>query len=372
MNRSTSRTMGSIGSIAVIDDAFQAIDLDRLPEPERDAAVRALSKIDGEAQADIVGRGFEMDVLTTSPNVVLDALTDPERPLGEAFAHFQLASETLGRRIETRHAVRLLVAHLRAVSGAALRELVPDGTSLDLSGFDLIFLDCFLEDGSYDTDAAQGIARDIARAADFESSQQLVLMSSSERARMVRRQFRAGAGIEGTAFLFVSKSELDQKWKVQAHLNMLACARPNSVAVADYVRSAKANVKAAAETLAELLDDLDLADFAHVQNLALQEDGHPLGQYLSWLFSSHLRALSFEGDLRNLERRVDSLSFDESLISPGQVSGLVTTFHHSAIFASGLGPLRGHPLADAEEPGPPVVRLGDVFLDPGAPRHSSS
>ena len=125
-------------------------------------------------------------------------------------------------------------------------------------------------------------------------------------------------------------------------------------------------MKEASNKLSSLLDDLDLSDFAHLQSLALQEDGHPLGEYLSWLFSSHLVALAFEGDVRSLQGSVDSVEFDHALMLPNQLSGLITKFYHSAVFAQNLGPLRAHPRAQSNSgPKPPLARLGDVFFNEG-------
>ena len=119
-------------------------------------------------------------------------------------------------------------------------------------------------------------------------------------------------------------------------------------------------------TLAALLDDLDLGDFAFLQNVALRADGHPLGDYLSWLLSSHLASLAFEYDLRIEQAAVDAIEFDEKLVSPAEPSMSVASFYHSAIFSRKLGPLGPHPRAKDEDglSGVPLVQLGDVFLDP--------
>ena len=121
----------------------------------------------------------------------------------------------------------------------------------------------------------------------------------------------------------------------------------------------------AQQQLAGLLDDLDLGDFAYLQNLALRADGHPLGDYLSWLLSSHLASLAFEYDLRNEQVFVDKIEFDETLVSPTEPSMVVATLYHGALFARNQGPLGPHPLAKEADgfSGVPLVQLGDVFVD---------
>ena len=266
--------------------------------------------------------------------------------------------------IEARRNVRSLAEHIRGICDSTVAEFVPQDVPENLVNYQLILLDCYLIRDSNDTEPAKDIARRAAETPNFSVNQQLILMSSLENARDIRRDFRREAGVAGTAFLFVAKSELDEPWKIRAHLNMLEKTRPQSALLAGYIHTVKDNMAAAASKLSRQLEELDLSDFAHLQNLALQDDGHPLGEYLSWLFSSHLRSLAFEGDVRHNENQVDTLTFDDTLIAPTQPSHLITSFHHSAIFARNLGPLRAHPRARPDEGSDiSLARLGDVFLD---------
>lgn len=355
-----------ITKIAIIDDDFAQITAAEAPDLEGKGLKKLLATLDQETQEDLTDRGLEKDQFSSSPNDVFEAVTDPTRPLGAAFAYFSEESDHLGKRIEARRNVRLLSRDIRAVSNAEVVEFAPNEVPEDLSQYQLIFLDCFLVRDSEDTELAERFAQRIAESPSFAENQQLILMSSSERARAVRHQFRSNASVEGTSFLFVAKSELDRPWKIQANLHMLDQARPYSQPVARYIRAIKDGMEEASNKLGKLLDDLDLSDFAHLQSLALQEDGHPLGEYLSWLFSSHLLALAFEGDVRSQQKLVDSVEFDHAPVSPNQLSGLITKFYHSAIFARNLGPLRAHPRARSSSgPEPPLARLGDVFFNEG-------
>ena len=271
--------------------------------------------------------------------------------------------------IAARRNIRALVEDIRSICNSNVAAFVPQDAPEDFADYQLILLDCFLVRGSDDTEPAEEIARRAAQAPDFAVHRQLILMSSLEKARALRRDFRRKAGVAGTAFLFVAKSELDAPWKIRAHLNMLEWTRPQSALLAGYINTVKENLCAAASELSGQLDELDLSDFAHVQNLALLDDGHPLGEYLSWLFSSHLRSLAFERDLRPKENQVDALTFEGALVAPARPSHLITSFHHSAVFARNLGPLRPHPRSrPGEDPDIPLARLGDVFLDDGPSR----
>ena len=352
-----------IASIAIIDNDFRTISVDRLPEHERADALNALASFDEDSLRDLVERGVERDRVAESPDW-LDALTDPDRELGDAFVHIVTNCDALGRLIQDRHTMRRLAARIRAVAETEVHELAPEDVPEDLSPFQLIFLDYYLEDSSEDTSKAEDIASRTAEPA-AETQQQVILMSSNPSVGSDRRKFRQTARVPGASFSFVAKAELDSSWKVKAHLMMLAKALPHSRVVSGYLSSVKENVEKAYAQLGNLLDDLDLGDFAHLQNLALQADGHPLGDYLSWLVSSHLMSLAFEGDLREKQDEVDALEFDTTLVHPLKLSGTIATFHHSALFARNLGPLREHPRSavDTGRSQLPVVRLGDVYFD---------
>ena len=192
-------------------------------------------------------------------------------------------------------------------------------------------------------------------------------MSSVENVRSFRRTFRRSTEIQGSAFSFVAKDDLDKPWKIRAHLQMFARTLPHSQVVGEYISSAKSSVRNAGDRLIEVLDDLDLGDFAYIQKLSLQADGHPLGDYLSWLFSAHLAARAFEYELREQQANVDKVEFDEVFISPVEPSTIVATLYHDALFARNVGRLGPHPRAveGGELQDVPMVGLGDVFLDSG-------
>ena len=355
--------LDDVASIAVIDNDF-VLSIDRLPEAERPAALEALSDVAKYAPHDVTNRGLSLEALTSAPNDVLNALAAPEHGLGDAFAYLSQQSELLAKMLQDNHTMRALAAHMRAACDADVIELCPDDVPPDLSDFQLVFLDYYLEDDSEDTDRAEEIARRTTQSNDGDPNQQVVLMSSLPTVRNDRRQFRAKAELAGAAFAFVAKDELDSAWKVKAHLRTLAQALPQSRVLLAYVNSVKTQLKHAVAELGTLLDDLDLGDFAHLQNLALQADGHPLGDYLSWLTSSHLTALAFERGLRELQDKVDAVEFDSTLVHPLQLSDIITTLHHSALFSRNIGPLRKHPRERAAS-GPllPMVRLGDVYFN---------
>jgi hypothetical protein len=360
-----STKLSAIAAIAVIDDAFIPVTAARLPEQERTAVLALLAALDAHAKEDLASRGIDEASCASSPDAALDALTDPNYALGDAFVLLSEASATLSMMIEDRLAVRQIVASMRAASGCEVLEILPTATLPDLNGHQLVFIDYYLEGSKAGGTLAEKIANEVDKAHNVETPQQIVLMSSLEKVRTFRTRFRQAAGVDGSAFSFVAKGDLDQQWKVRAHLEMFARALPHSRSIAAYVNAAKNNMKKAQEELAALLDDIDLGDFAYLQNQALRNDGHPLGDYLSWLLSSHLASLAFEHDLRREQAVVDAMDFEEFLVSPAEPSTVVATFYHSALFARNQGPIGPHPRAKPDQPigDMPLVQLGDVFVD---------
>lgn len=361
-------TPSAIESIAIVDDDLAPLTTEQLVD-DNSQLLPLTSVLDEAGLLDLERRGFAADALASTADQAIDSLSDPSQPLGDAYACISEASTHFAEMIAARRNVRALVEDIRSICNSNVAEFVPQDAPEDFADYQLILLDCFLVRGSDDTELAEEIARRAAQTPDFAVHGQLILMSSLEKARALRRDFRREAGVAGTAFLFVAKSELDAPWKIRAHLNMLEWTRPQSALLAGYINTVKESLRAAASELSGQLDELDLSDFAHVQNLALLDDGHPLGEYLSWLFSSHLRSLAFERDLRPKENQVDALTFEGALVAPARPSHLITSFHHSAVFVRNLGPLRPHPRSrPGEDPDIPLARLGDVFLDDGPSR----
>ncbi len=359
--------LDGITSIAVIDDALESLVSIKLPAQEEDAVEAFFGDLKDQAVIEEFAEcGFDEETLKDRPLVAIEALTAPNRILGAAYAELSSVSETLEKVIRERHAMRCVVRDMREASGCEVMELTPSD-ELNVRDKQLVFIDYYLEKNKADGDLAVAIAKKIEDDRDPDLVQQIVLMSSLDSVRSFRRNFRRTVGIRGSAFAFVAKDDLDEPWKVRAHLKMFAGALPHSGTIGEYIRAAKESLSNARDRLIGVLDDLDLGDYAYIQKLSLQADGHPLGNYLSWLFSSHLAALAFEDDLRTQQSEVDKIEFEEMLISPVEPSTIVATLYHDALFERNVGPLGPHPreAEGSDYRDVPLVGLGDVFVDAG-------
>ena len=134
--------------------------------------------------------------------------------------------------------MRSIAAAIRKIAVCEVTELSPNEIP-DLNEHQLVFIDYFLEGGKECGAREEQIAKDIEAARNPAGPHQIVLMSSTEGVRSLRKIFRETAGLEGAAFSFVAKTDFDEPWKVRAHLKMFARALPHSRLIADYVTSAK-------------------------------------------------------------------------------------------------------------------------------------
>ncbi|MDU0364266.1 hypothetical protein RWK44_28130 [Rhizobium sp. 25PS6] len=349
------------GEIAVVDDAFIEITSKSLTEDEVELVTLALGaegvREELETQGLVKG-GEEVDL-----DVVLASLTDVELNLGILHAALHESDLPLITRLEERRAMLAIVKAMRAVSQCVVHEIKPQGAVPDLRNCDIIFLDYYLEGtkSAQGGDLAERWAAEISANKPRDRNQLLVLMSSLDSVGQFKRSFREKANVAGGAFMFVGKSDMDETWKVGAHLKSLAGALPHSSALNDYIAAISSEIDAAKSKFDDMLKRLDMTDFAYIQNLSLQADGHPLGDYLSWLLSTHLASLVFEGALRDKQKLVDEVVFDHLLMTPIAPTTEVAHLYHSAQFSRRVGALGKHP-RDKGDTWIPLLQLGDVFL----------
>ena len=123
--------------------------------------------------------------------------------------------------------------------------------------------------------------------------------------------------------------------------------------------------KGAAAEFEEAIRGLSLSDYANIRHLALKADGHPLGDYMCWLFSGFLSD-SWLGKAIAAERELlDRFDFERMVAAPDQPSGMLAKIYHAAVFDMSVGPVKDHPQATASKDGRmrfPNLALGDIFL----------
>lgn len=346
--------------IAVIDDALHPPRLALLSEGDA-AALEHLLTENGEVVAELKEIGCDAGA-SVDERLVLIAETDVV--LASLALVGEVSADAL-RMIEEHRAFRRLIDSLKQ-EVAAVFACDPFQEVPDLTAYNLVLLDYYLEGPAKGGERAIAVATAIREQQKQHEEQQIVLMSSLESVRDLRGDFRAQADITGSTFAFVGKSDLNEPWKVKAHLGMLERARPYAPAFTQYRSKLDDALTKATKGLLELVDDLDIGDYAFIQSRALMKDGHPLGDYVFWLISSQLTSLVFEQEeMREQQRALDTLAFVGESFAATEPSTIVANLLHSALVSRNVGPLGPHPRAnpDGKYSRFPLVQLGDVFLD---------
>jgi len=280
----------------------------------------------------------------------------------------------LSKTFEDRWSDYLFYRDLRANLEGLVAEVVgvdPFVNLPDLSAYDLILLDFYLEDPAKGSTLAEEIARKIVEQPSRSELQQIILMSNREGVADERRTFRQRTNIRGASFAFVPKSELSSRWKVYSHLAVLDRARPLAPKIDAYHDALALAVREGAEAFLDLVHQLDIDDYAHLQNVALMKDGDPLGEYIAALFAAELATRTVEADdVRAAERELDETEFEGKPFASSEPSTIVKQLYHSALICNNVGALGDHPRADPSGPyaGMPLVRMGDLFFTPDKDR----
>lgn len=346
--------------VAVIDDAMHPPRLDRLTEGEAEIVERLLIQ-NAEVIAELEALGCDSEASADKRLAALaeaDAMLVSVAIVGEHSADAQRMIEEHRAFLRLRDSLENEVAEVAAFD--------PFEPMPDLTRYNLVLLDYYLQGPAKSGDLAIEVATSIRNQSGRPEDQQIVLMSSLERVRELRRDFREKAELSGSAFAFVGKPDLNEVWKIKAHLGMLERARPYTPALTQYRDQLAKALKDAEEGLLKLVDDLDIGDYAFIQSRALMKDGHPLGDYVFWLLSSQLMTLAFECDeMRQRQRALDKLEFVGESFAATEPSTVVANLLHSALVSRNIGPLGPHPRAKSGDKYAafPLVQLGDVFLD---------
>ena len=107
---------------------------------------------------------------------------------------------------------------------------------------------------------------------------------------------------------------------------------------------------------------LHLSDYAYLQMMSLQEDGHPLGDYMLWLFGSYIGQMLFRDEgVRAQRREIDKLVFTDLPGAQAPPSDMLARLYESATVEEVESEL-GHPRAPEGTAAEPHLHLGDIFV----------
>lgn len=144
-----------------------------------------------------------------------------------------------------------------------------------------------------------------------------VLISGKVGVNELVDKFCNDSGILKGLFDFMPKSDLSAKEKLYIKLGTWAIGMPLRHKIQRFVDALEKSVNNTAEIFIQKVRGLGLEDYAYMKLLSLQEEGHPLGQYILWLYGPLLTHIAFEAnDKVQAEKEVlDQLSFVQFLPS---------------------------------------------------------
>lgn len=232
----------------------------------------------------------------------------------------------------------------------------------------IIFIDFYM--GPAGEEASVRAAKDIVSAitekyAGAQSLPLLVLMSASEVTAKMVADFQESTGWLGGMFHFVKKQGFLSKDMLTLKLAGLLHCLPAGHTIQQFIDGLKKEIHGIADKFIADVSKLGVEDYAYIQVLSLQEDGHPLGDYMLWLYSSYFGRLLFGGEaVRELQKAIDRMTFEDLPPSQTSPSPLLGEIYKHSLFDVRDSEL-AHPRAPAEATATeeqPHLHLGDLFL----------
>lgn len=273
----------------------------------------------------------------------------------------QLFSGVLGKKKEVERFIKPLEDELKLTAVRLSSEQEFTETSARL-----IFLDYYLgpEKSGEAIQAAVQRAESIYKAYPEHGEKPLIiLMSSFEDVAMHKEEFRKRSRLIGGMFEFVPKKDLGNRDRLFLKVGSWAMGLAEGYKIQHFVEAIERSTKEATFQFVDGIKALTLEDYGHIQRLSLQEDGHPLGDYMLWLFGSFFGDLLFHKqlDVRKHQKTLDALWVDHAPPCQQPPSIKLAEMYRAALFDPSVEELGPHPLETSTKD-EPHMRLGDLFL----------
>jgi len=193
----------------------------------------------------------------------------------------------------------------------------------------------------------------------------IVLMSSRSAGEVLIETFQKNAKLLRGMFDFVTKTELCKAPILEFKLRTWSYSLPARHHIQHFAEVLSTAMQAVAERFRESLTQLSFQDYTYIQSLALQDDGHPLGDYMLWLYSSFLGDLLLgQPTVIKQREKLDAMEFPAILPTEEPPSTHLAELYQTAL-GSVSEPLGSHPRQgdkSGEQVATPFAQLGDVFV----------
>ena len=211
---------------------------------------------------------------------------------------------------------------------------------------DLVFMDFSLDpsDRTSSKLSAQR-AREIYDAAEEGTNKPFtVLMSSIPNVRSQADEFRDNSRLLGGLFDFVSKGDLNDPTRFAIRLATWLSNMSLRHRVQYFIETLDSTMRDRTREFMRKARSLTIEDYAFVQSLSLEDDGHPLGDYMQWLFSSLLvnKVLEKNDRFTDSKEEINRISADSQPPSQLFPSTQLAETYSIAIAEQGLEEIESH------------------------------
>ena len=211
----------------------------------------------------------------------------------------------------------------------------------------------------------------------------IILMSSRSNLGSQADRFRENADLLGGMFDFVTKADLNDPIRFTIKMGTWATNMTLRHRIQNLIDTLETTLHASTQQFMQRVKSLTIEDYAFVQTLSLQDDGHPLGDYIQWLLGYLLVNKVLEDNDRFMASKsaINEISFDSQPLNPLFPSTHLAETYSLAVAEQKLGDIDLHPRvkekameetggadperADKTSPHEdiPLLRLGDLLVN---------
>lgn len=185
-------------------------------------------------------------------------------------------------------------------------------------------------------DAAAKVAEKLYNSED-EEAPLVILMSSQSSVLKIQDEFQEKTSLLKGLFYCVTKDDLIDLNKLRLNILAWIDRLDKGMVIHRFTLAADLALKKATTELSASIRNLSLEDYAYVSDSSLRTEGQPLGEYMLWLFNSHLGRIAFELDEGVAAQRaaMDKISFVNLPVKHLMPSHDLAEMYDSALFIRG-------------------------------------
>ncbi len=352
-------------SVAIIDDSYDHWSVQAMQSAEADE-LWSLIENDVEAKKEVLAHAPE---ISSGADLTANRLKEVCDATGADCALVKVVqSSSFLQRIEQKAgAVKGIETLLTDRFKLSVHTQGIAARTEDILNVQVVFLDWRLGP-DHEPDSKQKAARAarrIYKAFPDGKKPIIVLMSDDHDLAYFSNDFRKQSELIEGLFRAIPKHDLRDAQTLALHMLAIADSLKPAHVVQRFTDAVLERARGAAAEFEEAIRGLSLSDYANIRHLALKADGHPLGDYMCWLFSGFLSDSWFGKAIAAERELLDRFDFERMVAAPDQPSGMLAKIYHAAVFDMSVGPVKDHPQATASKDGRmrfPNLALGDIFL----------